>query len=79
MITSSAETDEIHFLFGVNNGEDTISDLDISTEVIQILAGLDFTSGSEVLATGSRTFIKLLYSPLAQEIRFGSFMKMYSI
>ncbi|MBO1351675.1 MAG: hypothetical protein EBE86_031850 [Hormoscilla sp. GUM202] len=44
------------FFFGANNGEDTINDIDIATEVIQISSGLGFSTGSDVLATLSRSF-----------------------
>ncbi|NET00249.1 MAG: tandem-95 repeat protein [Sphaerospermopsis sp. SIO1G1] len=44
------------FRFEANNGQDIINDFDIATEVIQIVSGLGFTTGEEVLATFTKPF-----------------------
>ncbi|MBE9241797.1 hypothetical protein IQ217_06405 [Synechocystis salina LEGE 00031] len=44
------------FYFGLENGQDTINDFDVATEIIQVAAEYGFANGSEILSTLSKPF-----------------------
>ena len=61
------------FAFAADNGEDTISDFELNTEVIQIAAGLGFATSAEVLAEIEKPFSNVSRVPLSPGNRIDIF------